>query len=65
MRIIHKIGPDEGVMDYYNCNYLPGDADGLEDVAFVHALKKQYGYEVTLPNLKLTLGALFEKITIA
>ena len=64
-RIIHKIGPDDGVMDYYNRNYLPGDADGLEDVAFVRALKRQYGYEVTLPDGKLTLGALFEKLTRA
>ncbi|MFT3869764.1 MAG: hypothetical protein QM715_15040 [Nibricoccus sp.] len=61
--IIHKIGPDDGVMDYYNRNYQPGDADSMEDVALVRALKKEYGYEVTLPDGKLSLGALFEKVT--
>ena len=61
--IIHKIGPDDGIMDYYHRDHESGEADAMEDVAFVKALKEEFDYQVKFPDGKLTLGALFEKAT--
>jgi hypothetical protein len=61
--MIHKIGPDDGVMDYYHRDYAFGEADAMEDVTFATALRIEFGYVVAKPDGKITLGALFEKVT--
>ena len=61
--MIHKIGPDDGIMDYYHRDYAFGEADAMEDIAFAKALRNEFGYVVAEPDGKITLGALFEKVT--
>ncbi len=62
-KVIHKLGPDDGVMDYYHREYEPGEADGLETVYFAKGLKKEFNYTICEQDGQLTLGELFSKVT--
>lgn len=61
--IIHKLGPDDGVMDFYHRDYSPNEPDALEANTFIRELKASFGYVADESDGALTMSQLFEKAT--
>jgi hypothetical protein len=59
--IVHKLSPDDRVLDYYHREYSPGEADALDGVFFARSLKRDFGYGITEADFNLSLGQLFER----
>ncbi|HPA27302.1 MAG TPA: hypothetical protein PLQ05_06580 [Acidobacteriota bacterium] len=61
--ILHKLSPDDGILDYYQEDYKTGGPDFLECNYFARALQSEFGYEIEEEDGNLTMGQLFEKVT--
>ena len=61
--IIHKLGPDDSILEYYHRDYRPGEPDCLETKLFSDLLKRNFKYTPVEEDGKLSMGQLFERIT--
>jgi hypothetical protein len=61
--VVHKLAPDDGILDYYKEDYKLGGPDFLEAVRFARGLNDHFGYELKEEDGNLTMGQLFEKVT--
>lgn len=61
--LLHKLGPNDGVMEFYHRRNKNSVGDAMETEFFVRDLRKLFRYEAREEDGALTLSQLFERVT--